>query len=379
DNGKPLVLDENGNYDSDKKYEAVKALEAKRKEASAKFDAIIKQLDELDAARAATNKPPTKTEGTPSGAKTSEAVQTTQEGQEAPPTGAVSKGKRGRPPTQQRHVVVKNSESGFDLVTDGEVAATYKNKKQATAAINLAKAKDKNDATKIAKFQAELDAALASTGRGRPAKVVSEDGTAKLSREDKVELDALEAALETYNSPAGKDSIANSAMYINDVANDPTAPKAVRERAKQMLEDDVDPKDIPKKLRSAAGKVGKADTGFNKLTTGSQAIAQIIKTGNLFQRFVAQRIRNFMVGVKFVVVEKGDATPANILEELKGARGLFVYTPGSKERTVYVRGSSFGDLQGINNITVLHELLHAATASRIEAGLLKGFRNASLQ
>ncbi len=131
--------------------------------------------------------------------------------------------------------------------------------------------------------------------------------------------------------------------------------------------------------KSADVRVDKPDAGFSNLTNGSQAIAQIIKNGSLFQRFVAQRIRNFVVGVKFVVVEEGDATPANILAEMEGARGLFVYTPGQKDRTIYVRGSSFEDQQGINNVTVLHELLHAATASRITAGLLKGFKNASLQ
>jgi len=321
----------------------------------------------------------TSTEGANLGIETSETIKTTQEEQAPPAAGTVVGKTRGRPPVQQRHVVTENSSGGFDLVTDGEIATTYVNKKQATAAVNLAKAQDKNDPVKVAKFQAELDKALATKGKGRPAKAVSEDGAEELNREDKVELDALESALEAYNSPGNKDKIQGAAEYINDAANDKTAPEAVRKRAKQMLEDDVDPKDIPKKLRSAAGRVDKPDTGFNNLTTGSQAIAQIIKTGNLFQRFVAQRIRNFMVGVKFVVVEKGDATPADILEELKEARGLFVYTPGQKERTVYVRGSSFGDLQGINNITVLHELLHAATASRIQAGLLKGFRNASLQ
>ena len=319
-------------------------------------------------------KSPTKTEGTPSGAKTSQAKQTTQKGQTASGAGA-GKGKRGRPPVQQRHVVTENSEGGFDHVTDGEVTATYANKKQAIAAVNLAKAKDANNTTNIAKYQAELDAALTSAGRGRPAKAPSEDGTTEVDRETKVELDALESALETYNSPASKDSITNAAMYIADVAADKTAPKAARERAQQMLEDDIDPKDIPKGLRSSEGKVAKADTGFNKVINGSQAIAHIIKTGNLFQRFVAQRIRNFVINVKFVVVEKGDPIPP----QLRGARGLFVYTPGSKERTIYVRGSSFGDMQGINVITVLHELLHAATASRIEAGILKGFKNASLQ
>ena len=318
---------------------------------------------------------PTETKGTPSGTETSEAVETTQEGQETPAAGAVSKGKRGRPPVQQRHVVTENSEGGFDHVTDGEVTATYKNKKQAIAAVNLARSKDKGDAALIAKNQEKLDAALKSTGRGRPAKAVSEEGTTELSHDDKVELNALESALETYNSTASDTSIKNAAMYIHEVANDKTAPKAVRERAQQMLEDDVDPKDVQRALRSSEAKVGKPDTGFSNLTNGSQAIAHIIKTGNMFQRFVAERIRNFVVGVKFVVVEKGDKIP----EQLSGARGLFVYTPGSKERTIYVRGASFGSQQGINVITVLHELLHAATASRIEAGLLKGFKNASLQ
>jgi hypothetical protein len=323
--------------------------------------------------------PPTETKGADLGTETIEAVETTQKEQAPPAAGTVTKGKRGPKFVQQRHVVESNSSGGFDLVTDGEVATTYANKKQATAAVNLAKAQDKNDPVKVAKFQAELDKALASKGKGRPPAEKAEDGTVELSKDEREEMDALESALERYNSTADDGAARNSALYISDAANDQNVPKAVRERAKQMLEDEVDPKDIPKILRSSEAKVGKPDAGFSTLTTGSQAIAQIIKTGNLFQRFVAQRIRNFMVGVKFVVVEKGDATPANILEELKEARGLFVYTPGQKERTVYVRGSSFGDQQGINNVTVLHELLHAATASRIEAGLLKGFRNASLQ
>jgi hypothetical protein len=314
---------------------------------------------------------------TTDGTATTETVQTETQKQEAPAAGAVTKGRVGRPPAPKIHVVTENSEGKFDHVANGEVVATYENKKQATAAVNLAKAKDKGDAALIAKNQAKLDAALTSQGRGRPKKAPTEDGAVEATQGDKEELDALESALETYNSPAEQESILNAAMYIYDAANDKDAPAAVQKRAKQMLDEDVDPKDVArsKTLRSSDAKVGKADTGFTKLTNGSQAIAHIIKTGNFFQRFVAQRIRNFLVGVKFVVVEKGDSIPA----EMEGARGLFVYTPGTKERTVYVRGASFGDQQGINVITVLHELLHAATASRIEAGLLKGFKNASLQ
>ena len=201
--------------------------------------------------------------------------------------------------------------------------------------------------------------------------------TTSVDKATQDELDALESALETYNSPASQESVLNSAMYIVDVAEDTTAPKVVRERAQQMLDEDIDPKDAArsKTLRSTEGNVGKGDTGFNKAANGVQAITHVMNTGTAFQKFIAGRIRNFLTGVKFVVVEKGDPMPP----QLRGARGLFDYNLKTKERTVYVRGASFGDGQGINNITVLHELLHAATANRITAGLMKGFKNAQLQ
>ena len=313
--------------------------------------------------------------GIASGIETSEAVKTTQKGQAAPAAGTVTKGKRGPKPVQQTHVVVENSSGKFDHIDNGEVAATYDNKKQAIAAVNLAKAKDRGDAARITKFQAELDKALTSKGRGRPPSEKTESGVTELNKEEREELAELESALERYNSTADDSAARNSALYISDAANDPNVPKAVRERAKQMLEDEVDPKDIPKKLRSSEANVDKPNTGFNELTTGAQAITHIVKTGNMFQRLVAQRLRGYMAGVKFVVLEKGDKIPA----EMEGARGLFEYTPSTKERTVYVRGSSFGDQQGVNNVTVLHELLHAATAGRIFAGLKDGTKNLQLK
>tara|TARA_R110002126_G_scaffold55895_2_gene149839 strand:- start:6842 stop:12940 length:6099 start_codon:yes stop_codon:yes gene_type:complete len=77
DDGKPLVLDENGEFDLDKRYEAVKALEAKYAEAEAKFNAVVEQIDELDAARQASK-------GDQVGVKTPEAVKTETQGQEEP-------------------------------------------------------------------------------------------------------------------------------------------------------------------------------------------------------------------------------------------------------------------------------------------------------
>ena len=55
EDGKPLVLDENGNYDSDKRRDAEKRLGAKRDESNKAFNDIIKQIDDLDAAQSAKN------------------------------------------------------------------------------------------------------------------------------------------------------------------------------------------------------------------------------------------------------------------------------------------------------------------------------------
>jgi hypothetical protein len=308
-------------------------------------------------------------EGNISGPETSETIETTQEGQEAPPAGAV-KGKTGPKPKSP------------------EVKAQIKVSRNEQTRIN------NNAEDKRKKFVAQLDQTL------------TPEQIEELSFEEaeQAEIDArqsrrsaLRGLIELQDNPniirgsavgkrisaALKDSKATEAE-LADIRRGIKAAQDVLTGPKEDILGAVSAPGISGKTESKASKssdakVDKPNAAFNTLTTGSQAIAQVIKTGNLFQRFVAQRIRNFMVGVKFVVVEKGDETPAEILAEMEGARGLFVYTPGQKERTVYVRGSSFGDLQGINNITVLHELLHAATASRIEAGLLRGFRNASLQ
>jgi hypothetical protein len=121
----------------------------------------------------------------------------------------------------------------------------------------------------------------------------------------------------------------------------------------------------------------KANSAFNKATNASQALTVIAKTGNMFQKFLANRLRGFVNGVKFVVVEQGDALPEDLQNfEMDWERANAMFVPNS--RTVYVRGASFGEGQGINNITVLHEILHAATNQKIALGVLPGARNNKL-
>ena len=113
-----------------------------------------------------------------------------------------------------------------------------------------------------------------------------------------------------------------------------------------------------------------ADERISKFTTGAQALTHVIKTGTPFQARLAKRLRSAVQGVKFVVLEEGQEVP----EQLKTPRNakawdrsiaLYIENYKTNDRVIYVRGASFGNSQGINNTTILHELLHAATNRRL--------------
>jgi hypothetical protein len=335
--------------------------------ANTKAEAVKELIRRQEEKRSAA---PTETKGADVGTKTSETIETTQEGQEAPAAGAVAKGKTGpKPKSPEVKAQIKVSRNEQTRINND---AEY-NRKKFVAQLDQTLTPEQIEELSFEEAeQAEIDAR--QSRRSALRGLVELQDNPNIARGSAVGK-RISAALK--DSKATEAELADIRRGIKAAQDVLTGPK--EDVLGSVTAPGVSGKTESKASKSSDAKVDKPNTAFNTLTNGSQAIAQIVKTGNLFQRFVAQRIRNFVVGVKFVVVEKGDETPANILAEMEGARGLFVYTPGSKDRTVYVRGSSFGSLQGINNITVLHELLHAATASRIEAGLLKGFRNASLQ
>ena len=134
-------------------------------------------------------------------------------------------------------------------------------------------------------------------------------------------------------------------------------------------------------------KAGRADTRFNNMTTGQQALQHVIKTGNAFQKFLAKRLMPFVKGVNFQVIEEDAVLPSQITEggateDWEASRGLFLRIVASGERFVFVRGISGGPSQGINNVTVLHEMLHAALNKKLDMAdwaLRTGFdRNSDL-
>jgi|688.fasta_scaffold02765_38 hypothetical protein len=348
DNGKPLVLDENGNYDSDKKYEAVKTLEAKRNEASAKFDAAIQQLDELDAAREVAKKTLVETKGADVGTKTPKTVQTKEEGQKAPAAGAVTGKQRGRPKaditeekraekekarTEGRAEYMKGERALPKLQTQLEEAATPVDETKFADDLDLTVAQDEKRALKRDTINAmmDLETKHRGTALGKRVKAALADRT-KISQRD---YDDVQAGRK-YKS---------------------------QERVN--------------KSSASNEEVEAADEGFKKAKNAAQAVGQVIKTGTGMQKFLAKRLRGLVNGVKFVVVEETDPLPEQLSRHQEAwgndnsrARGVYFENTATGEKIIYVRGSSAGDFQGINNTTVLHELLHAATQQKLELALL---------
>lgn len=117
-------------------------------------------------------------------------------------------------------------------------------------------------------------------------------------------------------------------------------------------------------------KAGRADSRFSKMTTAQQALRHVIKTGNAFQKFLAQRLLPFVKDVNFQVIEEDAPLPLQITEgkveaDWNESRGMFLRIVATGERFVFVRGVTGGPNQGVNNVTVLHEMLHAALNEKI--------------
>lgn len=127
--------------------------------------------------------------------------------------------------------------------------------------------------------------------------------------------------------------------------------------------------------KSLASSRAKPNETIKGRMSAAQVLTAIGKSGTPFERMLANRIRRFLTGVTVHVVEKGDPIPprlrmADNFEAWDRARGVYMAADDTGPREVYLRGASFGLQNGTNNVTALHELLHAALNHRIGAGLL---------
>ena len=115
----------------------------------------------------------------------------------------------------------------------------------------------------------------------------------------------------------------------------------------------------PSRAEISESTNGQDNDAFEKFDFAQGAVNYIAKNGNPFERILAKRLGPFLAGVKFVVVDSPADMPTPFLQErMEGAAGLYV----PNRKTIYVMREG-----GINNTVVLHEALHAATVSRIDA------------
>ena len=129
------------------------------------------------------------------------------------------------------------------------------------------------------------------------------------------------------------------------------------------------------KAARTSGALAKVNSGVKGTMTAGQVLTQVTKTGDFFQRKLAGLLRKMLVGVNVHVIEKGDALPEALRNDPDWERARAVYLPpalNGGKREVYLRGASFGEHNGVNNVTILHELLHAALNRRVFAGLQAG-------
>jgi hypothetical protein len=115
----------------------------------------------------------------------------------------------------------------------------------------------------------------------------------------------------------------------------------------------------PSRAQVSESTNGQDNDAFEKFDFAQGAVNYIAKNGNPFEKLLAKRLAPFLTGVKFVVVDSPADMPTPFLQErMEGAAGLYV----PNRKTIYVMREG-----GINNTVVLHEALHAATVSRIDA------------
>jgi hypothetical protein len=109
------------------------------------------------------------------------------------------------------------------------------------------------------------------------------------------------------------------------------------------------------KIEAGAPKTGK---------DAAQIIAKDPKS-NKFERTLAQKLVSALGNIKFIIVS--NKSKQGLIDNFKKqkARGLFIPT----NDMIVVAGSDLSGVgQGVNNQTVLHELLHAGTAVKIYEG-----------
>ena len=290
-------------------------------------------------------KPPVTEEGKPSGTKTVKTVKTETQEQKAPAAGV---SKRGRPKAE---------------LTEEEKAEKAEERKTARREYM------KGERT-LPKVLGKLDKANEEI---KPEDVESEADLINQSREKQGDKrDAINDLLDLEAKHRGTEL----GKRIKEVLNDTSR------ISKKELDDITKGRKVKAQERASKSNAGNVEAeapneGFKKDTNASQALKRIIDTGTPFQAFLAKRLLPFVMNTKFIVVEEGESLPEQLErhkeawgEDENRSRGVYIENRATGEKTIYVRGSSGGEYQGINPTVVAHEVLHAALQQKLSLAKL---------
>lgn len=253
-----------------------------------------------------------------------------------PETGLKAPGKRGR----------KKQE-----LTPEEIAAKKETKRvQAGASRDATRTVDRAAQTLEAQFDPEafesLDAAQVAQGEFTEAR-----------------RQALEDLYRVATAPAHKN---NTAGKKARAALD-TVTEQERELAKQRVEAKKKVAETTARSELIEATSSEPNEAIGTAQNATQAAAAIKKSGNEFERLLAQRLMPFLSGVKLVIVRDPnvDIPTIQLRKRFAGATGMYAETKTSK--VIYLNADP--ELNGLNNTTFLHEALHGATMAKINAYL----------
>jgi hypothetical protein len=192
--------------------------------------------------------------------------------------------------------------------------------------------------------------------------IINNSGTEKEAQDTLYELrqgriDALSVAYGlSVNSDQKNKTAGKRAAALLDKA-DPQERELgkLRHEAKQRI-------GAPSRSEIIESTNGQDNAAFEKFNNVKGAINYIARSGNPFEKALAQRLAPFLNGVKFAIVDSAADMPTPRLQSfMDGAAGLF----DPETKTIYVMREG-----GINNTVVLHEALHAATIAKINTYIL---------
>lgn len=208
---------------------------------------------------------------------------------------------------------------------------------------------------------------------------------AELQREVSLRMDKLQKAVNfLYRIKQSNRGDTYGKRATAALANDNISPKMLAEakRAFELV-------DLKVKIAKDEGvdvstaRAGERSTGVAPVNSkigeakNAQQLLTVIAGHSKFFKFLAGRLRPFVADVKVVVIETDSAIPTQLQRHMDSwnqadgsprAVGMMVSNKGN-ERTIYLRGDSFGAAQGVNVVTALHEVLHAALDLKIKTGI----------